>query len=63
MQSIDHLNGRNGDSPVLDVVGVGFGPSNLALAIAIREYNETHAEAITPSSSRSNPNSVGTPGC
>ncbi|MCP2625689.1 lysine N(6)-hydroxylase/L-ornithine N(5)-oxygenase family protein [Mycolicibacterium smegmatis] len=46
MQSIDHLNGRNGDSPVLDVVGVGFGPSNLALAIAIREYNETHAEAI-----------------
>ncbi len=46
MQSIDHLNGRNGDSAVLDVVGVGFGPSNLALAIAIREYNETHTEAI-----------------
>ena len=46
MQSIDHLNGRNGDSAVLDVVGVGFGPSNLALAIAIRENNETHTEAV-----------------
>jgi L-ornithine N5-oxygenase len=30
----------NGDHPVLDCVGVGFGPSNLALAIAIKEYNE-----------------------
>lgn len=27
---------------VLDLVGVGFGPSNLALAIAIDEYNATH---------------------
>ena len=27
------------DLEVLDVVGVGFGPSNLALAIAITEYN------------------------
>ncbi len=26
--------------PVYDVVGVGFGPSNLALAIAIAEQNE-----------------------
>ncbi|MBY6537583.1 lysine N(6)-hydroxylase/L-ornithine N(5)-oxygenase family protein [Rhodococcus sp. BP-349] len=29
---------------VLDVVGVGFGPANLALAIAIEEHNETCAE-------------------
>jgi L-ornithine N5-oxygenase len=27
------------DQEVLDVVGVGFGPSNLALAIAIAEHN------------------------
>ncbi|MER7278455.1 SidA/IucD/PvdA family monooxygenase [Dactylosporangium sp. NPDC000244] len=27
------------DSTVYDVVGIGFGPSNLALAIAIEEYN------------------------
>lgn len=46
MHSTDHVNGRNGDTPVLDLVGVGFGPSNLALAIAIREYNETHADRI-----------------
>src|ERR1043165_8641661 len=25
--------------PVYDIVGVGFGPSNLALAIALTEYN------------------------
>jgi L-ornithine N5-monooxygenase len=29
----------NGVDPMLDVVGVGFGPSNLALAIAIHEHN------------------------
>ncbi|MBI3212224.1 MAG: lysine N(6)-hydroxylase/L-ornithine N(5)-oxygenase family protein [Mycobacterium sp.] len=29
----------NGDGPMLDLVGVGFGPSNLALAIAISEHN------------------------
>jgi L-ornithine N5-oxygenase len=30
-----------GDSPqVLDILGVGFGPSNLALAIAVMEYND-----------------------
>jgi L-ornithine N5-oxygenase len=28
-------------TPVYDVVGVGFGPANLALAIAIEEYNES----------------------
>jgi L-ornithine N5-monooxygenase len=33
-------NHSNGVSGVLDVVGVGFGPSNLGLAIAIEEYNE-----------------------
>ncbi|WP_072687016.1 lysine N(6)-hydroxylase/L-ornithine N(5)-oxygenase family protein [Rhodococcus marinonascens] len=33
----DHL-------PVRDVVGVGFGPANLALAIAIEEHNATCAE-------------------
>ncbi|MET0456477.1 MAG: SidA/IucD/PvdA family monooxygenase [Mycobacterium sp.] len=35
--------GRSGsdDGQLLSVVGVGFGPSNLGLAIAIEEYNET----------------------
>jgi len=28
------------DNPVFDVVGVGFGPSNLAIAIAMKEFNE-----------------------
>ncbi|MGW2492846.1 lysine N(6)-hydroxylase/L-ornithine N(5)-oxygenase family protein [Streptomyces sp. NPDC001606] len=28
-------------TPVYDIVGVGFGPANLALAIAVEEYNET----------------------
>ncbi|MHA3022904.1 lysine N(6)-hydroxylase/L-ornithine N(5)-oxygenase family protein [Mycobacterium sp. BMJ-28] len=32
-------NSSNGIDPVLDVVGVGFGPSNLGLAIAIEEHN------------------------
>ena len=31
-----------GDHPVHDVVGVGFGPSNLALAIAIEEHNASN---------------------
>ncbi|GAA3856991.1 lysine N(6)-hydroxylase/L-ornithine N(5)-oxygenase family protein [Saccharothrix violaceirubra] len=30
--------------PVFDVLGVGFGPSNLALAIAVTEYNEAGAD-------------------
>ncbi|WP_426364553.1 lysine N(6)-hydroxylase/L-ornithine N(5)-oxygenase family protein [Streptomyces sp. E-08] len=30
-------------TPVYDIVGVGFGPANLALAIAIEEYNEQAA--------------------
>ncbi|MCT4354575.1 lysine N(6)-hydroxylase/L-ornithine N(5)-oxygenase family protein [Streptomyces sp. Je 1-79] len=33
----------NETTPVYDVVGVGFGPANLALAIAIEEYNERAA--------------------
>jgi L-ornithine N5-monooxygenase len=39
----------NGDGGILDVVGVGFGPSNLGLAIAIEEHNEqcTREQAIT----------------
>ncbi|HWD01295.1 MAG TPA: lysine N(6)-hydroxylase/L-ornithine N(5)-oxygenase family protein [Amycolatopsis sp.] len=31
--------GAEGQVPVYDVVGVGFGPSNLALAIALTEHN------------------------
>lgn len=30
----------NGHEPVLDVLGVGFGPSNLALAIALKERSQ-----------------------
>jgi L-ornithine N5-oxygenase len=30
----------DGEVPVYDIVGVGFGPSNLALAIALTEHNE-----------------------
>ncbi|MEU4067401.1 lysine N(6)-hydroxylase/L-ornithine N(5)-oxygenase family protein [Streptomyces wedmorensis] len=33
----------NETTPVYDVVGVGFGPANLALAIAIEEHNEQAA--------------------
>ncbi|GGU79112.1 lysine/ornithine N-monooxygenase [Streptomyces litmocidini] len=33
----------NATTPVYDVVGVGFGPANLALAIAIEEHNEQAA--------------------
>ncbi|MFD7323669.1 lysine N(6)-hydroxylase/L-ornithine N(5)-oxygenase family protein [Streptomyces sp. NPDC059875] len=33
----------NRTTPVYDIVGVGFGPANLALAIAIEEYNELAA--------------------
>lgn len=37
----------NGHQPVLDLVGVGFGPSNLALAVALNEYNENATLPIT----------------
>ncbi|MGE2713075.1 lysine N(6)-hydroxylase/L-ornithine N(5)-oxygenase family protein [Mycolicibacterium litorale] len=40
MATIEELS-TNGHHRVLDFVGVGFGPSNLALAIAVREYNES----------------------
>lgn len=33
----------NGHRPILDFVGVGFGPSNLALAIAVMEHNSDPA--------------------
>jgi len=33
--------------PIYDVVGVGFGPSNLALAIALAEHNGSPAEPVT----------------
>ncbi|GAB3503359.1 lysine N(6)-hydroxylase/L-ornithine N(5)-oxygenase family protein [Amycolatopsis cihanbeyliensis] len=32
------------ETPVYDLVGVGFGPSNLALAIAVTEYNAQAAD-------------------
>ncbi|MTD55757.1 lysine N(6)-hydroxylase/L-ornithine N(5)-oxygenase family protein [Amycolatopsis pithecellobii] len=34
-------------SPELDVIGVGFGPSNLALAIAVAEHNAAAAQPVT----------------
>ncbi|MGU3499516.1 lysine N(6)-hydroxylase/L-ornithine N(5)-oxygenase family protein [Mycobacterium sp. C31M] len=33
-------NYSNGVDTILDIVGVGFGPSNLGLAIAVEEYND-----------------------
>lgn len=39
------------ESPVYDVIGVGFGPSNLALAIAIEEHN-TRFGNVEPISAR-----------
>ncbi|MFE6920989.1 lysine N(6)-hydroxylase/L-ornithine N(5)-oxygenase family protein [Nocardia sp. NPDC057663] len=35
----EYLAGKEGD--VLDVVGVGYGPSNLALAVALEEHNSS----------------------
>ena len=34
-------------SPITDVLGIGFGPSNLALAIALQEHDETAALPLT----------------
>ncbi|WP_340377107.1 SidA/IucD/PvdA family monooxygenase [Streptomyces sp. SS7] len=34
-------NPRDNFSPVYDVVGIGFGPANLGLAIALEEHNES----------------------
>ncbi|GGM50610.1 lysine/ornithine N-monooxygenase [Longimycelium tulufanense] len=36
---------RTAETPVHDLVGVGFGPSNLALAVALAEHNGTVGEA------------------
>jgi len=33
--------------PELDVVGIGFGPSNLAMAIAVTEHNATAGRAVS----------------
>jgi L-ornithine N5-oxygenase len=35
------------DGEVLDLVGIGFGPSNLGLAIAIDEHNQTSSRPLT----------------
>ncbi len=43
----DQTSSTNGHHQILDLVGVGFGPSNLALAVALREYNETAAQPMT----------------
>lgn len=32
--------------PVLDLLGIGFGPSNLALAIALHEHNQSAGDAL-----------------
>ncbi|MFI8566220.1 lysine N(6)-hydroxylase/L-ornithine N(5)-oxygenase family protein [Rhodococcus sp. NPDC078407] len=44
----DETNTREGSScnSILDVVGIGYGPSNLGLAIALHEHNSTHATEI-----------------
>lgn len=46
-----HLSGNDGtgmsEPAVHDLVGIGFGPSNLALAIAVTEHNETAAHPVT----------------
>ncbi|MGV9801584.1 lysine N(6)-hydroxylase/L-ornithine N(5)-oxygenase family protein [Mycobacterium sp. NPDC003449] len=36
---------HDGYRDVLDLVGVGFGPSNLALAIAVAEHNQSHPDS------------------
>lgn len=42
-------------NPILDVVGIGYGPSNLGLAIALHEHNSTHAAEITAAFVESKP--------
>lgn len=43
MAAMEPTHAADGPSRPLDLVGVGFGPSNLALAIAIEEHNATCA--------------------
>ena len=38
--SADEVSAAEDSGPVLDFIGVGFGPSNLALAIAVMEHND-----------------------
>ncbi|WP_199430961.1 lysine N(6)-hydroxylase/L-ornithine N(5)-oxygenase family protein [Qaidamihabitans albus] len=38
---------RKDETPVYDLVGVGFGPSNLALAIAVTEHNAATNDTVT----------------
>ncbi|WP_333771708.1 lysine N(6)-hydroxylase/L-ornithine N(5)-oxygenase family protein [Streptomyces sp. IBSBF 2435] len=35
------LGGHNGENQTVDVTGIGFGPSNLAFAVAVEEHNQT----------------------
>ncbi|GAA4918388.1 L-ornithine N5-oxygenase [Actinomycetospora succinea] len=39
------IDGTRGPGETLDVLGVGFGPSNLALALAVQEHNERSPES------------------
>ncbi|WP_344414360.1 lysine N(6)-hydroxylase/L-ornithine N(5)-oxygenase family protein [Amycolatopsis minnesotensis] len=39
--------GPGAEVPVYDVIGVGFGPSNLALAIALTEHNAGNGDPVT----------------
>lgn len=41
------LTAQQREIPVYDLVGVGFGPSNLALAIAVREHADASATPVT----------------
>jgi len=34
--------------PIHDLIGIGFGPSNVALAIALEEQREAHGQVVTP---------------
>jgi len=41
------MSAGSGSPEVVDLVGIGFGPSNLALAIAVEEHNRRGGEPIT----------------
>ena len=49
--------------PVHDLVGIGFGPSNLALAIAVEEHARRAARRSRRGSSSARSGSAGTAGC
>ncbi len=50
---------------IVDIVGVGFGPANLALAIAVEEHNANCAavDRVNARFSKSSLSSRGIPGC